>query len=107
MRLECLQQPGSILRGSALGQALVGLVSSESFVKMRKEKVGEQVKGQTHSDFPGGPMVKNPPVNAGTQVQPLVWEESICHKATRPTAPEAWAPRARALQQEEPAQWEA
>ena len=32
---------------------------------MRKEEVGEQVKGQSHSDFPGGPMVKNPPVNAG------------------------------------------
>ena len=25
-------------------------------------------------DFPGGPVVKNPPVNAGTQVQPLVGE---------------------------------
>ena len=35
---------------------------------MRKEKVGKQVKGQerkTHSDFPGGTMVKNPLVNAG------------------------------------------
>ena len=30
-------------------------------------------------DFPGGPVVKNPPANAGTQVQSLVW--NIPHAA--------------------------
>ena len=29
-------------------------------------------------DFPGGPVVKNPPANAGAQVQSLVPEDCTC-----------------------------
>ena len=63
----------------------------------------------------------------GTWVWALVWEDPTCCGATKPmrhnlslrsrackpqllrpcaTTPEAWAPRARALQQEKPPQWE-
>jgi len=34
-------------------------------------------------DFPGGPVVKNPPANAGDMVQSLIWEESTCLWATK------------------------
>ena len=37
------------------------------------------------SDLPGGPVVKNPPVSVGTQVQSMVWEDPTCHGATRPS----------------------
>ena len=66
-------------------------------------------------DFPGGAVVKNPPANAG--VQSLVWEdptccganEPVCHNYWSPRAAttEALVPRAHALQQEKPPQWEA
>ena len=32
-------------------------------------------------DFPGGPMVKNLPANAGDWVRSLVWEDSTCLRA--------------------------
>ena len=35
-------------------------------------------------DFPAGPVVKNPPANAATRVQSLVWEEPTCLGATKP-----------------------
>ena len=41
-------------------------------------------------DFPGGPVVKNPPAKAGTQVRPLVLDPhaagqlSLCTSSTRP-----------------------
>ena len=86
--------------------------------------------------FPGGALVKNPPANAGTQVRALAQEDPTCHGATKPvrhnywawaleptshnywalepqllssraTTTEAHAPRACALQQEKPPQWEA
>ena len=45
----------------------------------------------------------------GTRVRALVQEDPTCRGATNPvaTATEAHAPRARALQQEKPPQWEA
>ena len=45
----------------------------------------------------------------GTQVQFLVWEYSICQRATKPVCHNYWAclPRAHALQQEKPPQREA
>ena len=67
-------------------------------------------------------MVKNPPANAGTQVRAVVREDPTCHGATKqvvhhnywactlePANHNYWAraPRARALQQEKPPQWEA
>ena len=40
------------------------------------------------TDFPGGLVVKNLPVNAGdtgsVPVSSLVWEDSTCHGATKP-----------------------
>ena len=59
--------------------------------------------------FHSGPVVKNPPANAGTWVQSLVQEDPTCHKATKPMGHSCWAhvPRARALQQEKPLQQEA
>ena len=35
-------------------------------------------------DFPGGPVVEDPPADAGTQVQSLVQEDSTCLRATKP-----------------------
>ena len=35
-------------------------------------------------EFSGGPVVKNPPVNAGDRVQSLVQEYSTCRVATKP-----------------------
>ena len=45
----------------------------------------------------------------GTQVQALVWEDATYHGATKPVRHNYWAhvPRACALQQEKPPQWEA
>ena len=38
----------------------------------------------TQSGFPGGPVVKNPPANAGDTVQSLAWEDPTCQGATKP-----------------------
>ena len=64
--------------------------------------------------FPGGPVVKNPPANAGDTVRFLVWEDSTCLKATEPgpqllslgaATTKAPTPRARAApQQQKPLQ---
>ena len=35
-------------------------------------------------DFPAGPMTGDPPANAGTWVQSLVWEDPTCPGATKP-----------------------
>ena len=35
-------------------------------------------------DFPGGPVVKNPPANAGDMVPSLVWEDSTGMGASKP-----------------------
>ena len=45
----------------------------------------------------------------GTQVQSLVQEDPMCLRATKPECHNSWAymPRAHALQQEKPPQWEA
>ena len=45
----------------------------------------------------------------GTRVGSLAWEDPTFHGATKPLSHNYWArvPRARALQQEEPPQWEA
>ena len=46
----------------------------------------ESVQKNNLEGFPGGTVVKNPPANAGdgTRVQALVWEDPICHRATKP-----------------------
>ena len=68
-------------------------------------------------DFPGGPVVKNPPANAGDMGLTLVQEDSTCQGATKLVShhyrahvlqllkPES--SRAHGLQQEKPPQWEA
>ena len=44
-------------------------------------------------NFPGGPVVKNPPANAGdTQVPSLVWADSSCLRETKPVCHNSWAP---------------
>ena len=46
----------------------------------------------------------------GIQVQPLVWEDSTCWRTTKLVSHKHWVlmhPRASALQQEKPLQWEA
>ena len=35
-------------------------------------------------DFSDEPVVKNLPANAGDTVRSLLWEDSICHRKTRP-----------------------
>ena len=41
--------------------------------------------------FPDGAVVKNLPANAGTRVRSLVWENSTCHRATKPVNYSYWA----------------
>ena len=36
--------------------------------------------------LPGCPVVKNLPANAGTLVRPLVWEDPVCRRATKPVS---------------------
>ena len=50
--------------------------------------------------FPGIPVVKNPPANAGDMgswVQSLVQEDSTCHGATKPMCLKYWGPCAYSL----------
>ena len=42
-------------------------------------------------DFSSGPVVKNPPVNAGDMGLNLLWEDYTCHGATKPGLPNYWA----------------
>ena len=35
-------------------------------------------------DFPGGPVVENPPANAEGTGSVLVWEDSTCLRGTKP-----------------------
>ena len=35
-------------------------------------------------DFPGGPVVKTPPANAGDAGQSLVWEDPTCQGTAKP-----------------------
>ena len=42
------------------------------------------IKSDEHVDFPGGPVVKNPPANAGDTGLILLWEDSTCQDATKP-----------------------
>ena len=72
-------------------------------------------------DFPGGPVIKNPPANAGDlgsspspgRSHMLRETKLLCHNywacapEPRAAAAEAEYPRARAPQQEEAPQWEA
>ena len=37
-------------------------------------------------DFPGGPVLGNPPANAGTQVRSLVQEDPTCLRVTKPAS---------------------
>ena len=44
------------------------------------------------TDFPGSPVVKNTPANEGNTSWSLVWEDSICHGATKPIHHHYWKP---------------
>ena len=72
-------------------------------------------------DFPGGTVVENPPANAGNtssspgsgKIPHAAEQLSLCTTTIEPalysppaTTTEGSAPRARALQQEKPPQWE-
>ena len=73
------------------------------------------------ADFPGGIVGKNSPANAGDRGWPPVWkiphateQLSLCARISEPliwgpgaTTTETGAPRAHALQQKKPLQWEA
>ena len=41
-------------------------------------------KRNENEGFPGGPVVKNLPANAGDPVRSLVLEDSTCHRVTKP-----------------------
>ena len=46
--------------------------------------------GKTRLDFPGGSVVKNLPVNAGTQVRSLGWEDPLEKEVTTHSSILAW-----------------
>ena len=58
--------------------------------------------------FLGGLVIKNLPANSGDMVRSLVQEDPTCPGATKPVHHNyrTCVPRARALQQEKPPQWE-
>ena len=45
---------------------------------------------QNRGEFPGGAVVKNPPIQ-GTWVRALVWEDPTCRGATKPMRHNYWA----------------
>ena len=45
-------------------------------------------------DFPGGPVVKNPPGMQRTWVESLIWEYFTCPGATKPMKHDYWSPHA-------------
>ena len=84
--------------------------------EMQNRDVYQKLIAQEEVGFPGGflPMQE-------TQVRSLIWEDPTCHGPTKPVHHNFWAcaletraattkaraPRARALQQEQPPKWEA
>ena len=64
---------------------------------LEQPEVSKLIKKQNKTalrDFPGGPVVKNPPANAGARVRSLLWEDpkgqlSLCTTTTKPILP--WA----------------
>ena len=76
----------------------------------KKDKYTRNNFLKTTKAFPGGPVVENPPANTGSMGSTpdpgrfhMPWDNlSPCATTTKPTCP-----RARALQQEKPPQWEA
>ena len=62
------------------------------------------LKNKVRKDFPGGPVLKNLPSNAGDTVWPLAREDPTCRGATKPMSCNYWSlsSRARARQQEKP-----
>ena len=48
-------------------------------------------KKQKQQDFPGGPVVKNLPANAGTWVWSPDWENTTCCRAAKPVCHSYWA----------------
>ena len=61
-------------------------------------------KKKKDTDFPGGPMVKNPPANAVNMGPSLFQEDPTCHGATKPLSHNSWA---HAAPQDKPPLWEA
>ena len=92
-------QPSSQLK---ICVVLSQYVSGESNGRCGGNNKRTRIRGGT-SDLPGCPLVKNPPVNVGTQVQYLVWEDPTCHGATKPLCHSYWNPCSRA----HVLQWEA
>ena len=70
--------------GIGIGNACKPMaVSFQCMTKSTTNKKKKRKK-ETGQDFPGGPLVKNPPANAGTLVQSLDWENSTCCGAAKP-----------------------
>ena len=56
-------------------------------------KISKLIKKKTAlKDFPGGPVVKNPPANAGARVQSLLWEDPTGQLSLYNTSAEAILP---------------
>ena len=52
-------------------------------VQLKKNRSGTKMAVM---GLPGCPVVKNLPANAGTLVRPLVWEDPVCRRATKPVS---------------------
>ena len=67
------------------------LLSTGEHTKQRR--LGSCFKSR-EGDFPGGPVVKNPPAMQGTWIRSLVQEYSTCHGAAKPPRHNygPWAP---------------
>ena len=66
-----------------LCNVLFGQVGNIITSHSTEETIPLQVK-RTRMGCPGGPVVKNPPSKAGTEVQSLVQEDSTCRGTSKP-----------------------
>ena len=76
---------------------------------MKKKNLNNLIYLKEIGSFSGGPVVKNSPCNARDTGPIPGWEEPTCRGAVEPVHRNyrACMPRAHALQQEKPPQWEA
>ena len=56
-------------------------------MKYRNSLSKKRVSRKWLRDFLGGPVVKNPPANAGDADSIPGWEDPTCHGATKPKHP--------------------
>ena len=81
---------------------------NSTLIKIKKEWRKRKFGVECLWDFPGGPVIKNPPADAGDRGWSLVGDNSACCGATDSAYHSywSWGPGACAPQREKPLWWE-